>query len=87
VLTGHFLIAITALGKSFILNIIAAATLIPTMIFIHARDNFFHCVSEKAYYLRVLAYVFRYPISKKDVSLHINFKFNELIRETNNKLF
>jgi hypothetical protein len=84
---SNYLGYITALDKCFILNIIAAATLIPTMIFIHAQDIFFHGASEKAYYLRVLAYVLHYPITKKDVNQPINFKFKELIRGTNNTLF
>lgn len=87
VLISHFRIAITALDKCFILNIIVAAALIPTMIFIHAKYNFSHCASEKAYYLRVLAYPLHHPISEKDVNPHIKFKLNELIPETNNKLF
>jgi hypothetical protein len=87
VLIEHFLIAITAVDKCFILNIIAAAALIPTKIFIHTQYNFPHRASEKAYYLRVLANAFRHPISKKDVNPHIKFKLNELIPETNNKLF
>ncbi|AKL04142.1 TPA: hypothetical protein NIU34_000573 [Klebsiella oxytoca] len=86
-LPGIFLIAITALDKCFILNIIAAAALILTMIFIHAKYNFSHRATEKAYYLRVLAYVFHRAISRKDVNPHIKFKLNELIPETNNKLF
>jgi hypothetical protein len=57
------------------------------MIFIHAKYNFSHCASEKAYYLRVLAYPLHHPISEKDVNPHIKFKLNELIPETNNKLF
>ncbi|MBZ7105157.1 hypothetical protein FMK55_16855 [Klebsiella michiganensis] len=86
-LSAIFRIAITTLDKCFILNIIVAAALIPTMIFIHAKYNFSHRASEKAYYLRVLAYPLHHPISEKDVNPHIKFKLNELIPETNNKLF
>ncbi len=86
-LPGIFLIAITTADKCFILNIIMTIALIPTIIFIHAKYNFSQHASEKAYYLRVLAYVAHLRISEKDVNPHIKFKLNELIPETNNKLF